>query len=87
LWRAGTEGVARVEFVVDTTGQAELQFFTVISSPAPEFSAAVREALADAHFTPAMKGGRIVRQLVQLPVRFTVPRRAPSESLSTHAAH
>lgn len=59
-----------VQFVVDTTGRAELSTFKVLVSSNPAFSASVRTALASARFYPAELGGRRVRQLVQLPANF-----------------
>lgn len=73
LWKARTGGQAMVEFVVDSYGRAEMEYFNVVSASHPEFSESVREALARTRFAPAMKGGRRVRQLAQLPTRFDRP--------------
>jgi len=73
LWKAGTGGQVMVEFVVDGYGRVELEFFSVVSASHAEFADSVREALASAHFAPAIKNGRHVRQLVQLPTRFDRP--------------
>jgi len=70
LWRTGTGGQAMVEFVVDAYGRVDMRFFSIISASHPAFGEAVREALGRARFVPATKGGRRVRQLVQLPTRF-----------------
>jgi len=74
LWKAGTSGQAMVEFVVDTVGRIEMNFFSVVSASHPEFGESVRLALARARFAPAMKGGRRVRQIVQLPTHFNRPK-------------
>ena len=73
LFLARVPGIAEVEFVVDTTGQMEPDTFGVVSSSHPLFTEAVRRALRTAGFLPAMRGGRRVRQVVLLPVRFAPP--------------
>lgn len=74
LWKAGASGQAMVEFVVDTDGRVEMDFFSVVSASHAEFGESVRQALARARFAPALKGGRRVRQIVQLPTRFDHPK-------------
>lgn len=69
--RAGkVSGEVVVEFVVGTGGRAEMDTFGVVSSDAQEFVEAVRTAVAQARFVPAVREGRVVRQVVQLPVSF-----------------
>lgn len=70
LWRARRGGRVVAEFVVDTVGAAEMETFTVLSSSAMAFEAAVREAVARATFTPATIRARAVRQIVHLPFDF-----------------
>ncbi|MGH7720365.1 MAG: TonB family protein [Gemmatimonadaceae bacterium] len=72
LHTVGIAGSVVAEFVVDTTGQVELDTFNAVSSTHPRFAEAVRRAVATAKFTPALLDGRRVRQLVQLPFRFDV---------------
>ncbi len=67
---AGVQGEVLVEFAVDTTGHADATTFVVVTSTHPEFSRAVRDALPRMLFTPAIAGGRRVRQLVRLPMKF-----------------
>jgi TonB family protein len=73
LRRAGVEGHAMVEFVVDTTGLADMETFGSVLSTHPRFLEEARRAVGGARFTPAVKDGRRVRQLVQLTFRFVVP--------------
>ncbi|MCX5762744.1 MAG: TonB family protein [Gemmatimonadetes bacterium] len=73
LWKTRTGGQVTVEFVVDSNGLVEMPFFSVVSASHVEFGESVREALARARFAPAMRRGQRVRQLVQLPIRFTRP--------------
>lgn len=75
LRAAGTSGVVLAEFVVDTAGRAEPEYFGVVSATDPLFTAAVREALGRLRFRPAMLRGRAVRQVVRLPFEFTAPSR------------
>jgi protein TonB len=63
------------EFVVDTTGHAEPEYFDAVSATDALLTAAVREALPRLRFRPAMLRGRLVRQVVRLPFEFTVPPR------------
>lgn len=58
------------EFVVDGAGQVEPATINIVASPHPALSETVRLALPGARFTPAIRAGIPVRQLVQLAVRF-----------------
>jgi protein TonB len=62
-----------VEFVVDTSGTADVSSFRVLSSDDPRFTAAVRAALPQMRFAPSRVDGRKVRQLLRLPFRFGLP--------------
>ena len=79
LYREHVSGHVLVEFVVDTTGAVVLESISGISSTHALFTDAVRRALRDARFHPAMIAGRKVRQLVQLPVKFELPVRTTSK--------
>lgn len=70
LRASGTSGRVVAEFVVDTLGRVEQSRVGIVSSTDPLFSAAVRESAASARFSPAIRGGRRVRQLVRLPFDF-----------------
>jgi len=67
------EGTVLAEFVVDTTGQVEPDRFTIVGSSDPLFTDAVRDAVRSAVYTPAMRKGRRVRQLVRQPFEFRLP--------------
>ena len=75
LQAQGIEGVAVVRFVVDTTGRADPESFTLVEANHPLFSAAVRDALPGMKFRPAAIGTLKVRQLVELPFVFKIIRR------------
>lgn len=71
LFAAHVRGTVLAEFVVDAEGKVESDTFGVISSTNPLFTAAVRNTISRAVFTPAMRGGKPVRQLVHQPFEFT----------------
>jgi hypothetical protein len=73
LLRAGVDGRVLVEFVVDTTGEADMETFGEVLSTHALFTVAARRAVAYAHFTPALLDGKRVRQVVQLPIVFVAP--------------
>lgn len=68
LLRDGKPGRVLVEFVVDTLGRAEPSSISIVSASHPGLSAPVREALMEAAFLPAIRGGRPVRQAIQVPL-------------------
>jgi protein TonB len=70
LQSAGVEGKVLAQFVVDTTGKADMSTFKVIESTHPLFTQAVQNALPRYKFYPAEIGGKKVKQLVQLPFVF-----------------
>ncbi len=72
LMKDGTEGGVLVRFVVDTTGRADPNTLEIIRSTHPLFTASVREAVPQMAFTPAMVGGRHVRQAVEQNFEFRI---------------
>lgn len=72
---SGVSGVVLAEFVVDLGGRLEVENFGVVSSTHPLFTEAVHAAVVGASFTPAMRKGRPVRQIVRLPFDFVAPGR------------
>lgn len=74
LRSAGIEGTVMAQFVVDTTGRAEMATFKVLKSDNDLFSNAVKNALQRMRFLPAEVGGRKVKQLVQQPFQFSLNR-------------
>ena len=77
------EGGAYVQFVVDTTGLADVESFRVISSTHPEFAESVKEALPRMRFHPAILRSKKVRQLVEQPFMFKIV--APTPAAQTAA--
>ena len=69
-----SEGTVLAQFVVDTTGRAEMNTFKVLKSDNDLFSNAVKNALQRMRFLPAEVGGRKVKQLVQQPFQFSLNR-------------
>jgi TonB family protein len=78
LFAEHTPGRVIAEFVVDQAGRVETETFGVVSSSDRLFSEAVRRALPDVRYTPAIVNGRAVRQLVQQPFMFTPPSKSTS---------
>ncbi len=72
LRQAGVEGEVLAQFVVDTTGRAEMGSFKVLKTSHELFGTAVKNALPGMRFIPAEVGGRKVRQLVQQPFAFGI---------------
>ena len=74
LESARVEGEVLVQFVVDTAGRAEMSSFKVLKSSNDLFTSAVKRVLPEMKFYAAEVGGHKVRQLVQMPFGFKVPR-------------
>jgi protein TonB len=74
LKSAGVEGEVLAQFVVDTTGRAEISTFKVLKASHELFGAAVKNALPNMRFYPAEVGGRKVKQLVQQPFVFAISK-------------
>jgi len=74
LRSANVEGEVLAQFVVDTTGRAEMNTFKVIKSTHDLFTNAVRAALPNMKFYPAEVGGKHVKQLVQMPFQFNLTK-------------
>jgi protein TonB len=69
------EGSVLAQFVVDTLGRAEMSSFKVLDASNDLFAQSLRSTLARWRFYPAEAGGRKVKQIVQLPLRFIAPSR------------
>lgn len=74
LRQAGVEGEVLAQFIVDTTGRAEMNSFKVLKTTHELFGNAVKNALQGMRFIPAEVGGRKVRQLVQQPFSFAISK-------------
>ena len=70
LYEAAVPGQVVAEFVVDITGEVNIDSFNVVSTTDPAFTESVRRALKDANFLPAIKGGYPVMQVVHQPFNF-----------------
>ena len=82
LRSAGVEGLVLAQFVVDTSGKADMSTFKVLESSHELFSQAVRQALPSYRFFPAEIGGRKVRQVLQQPFTFALGTESPRASQS-----
>jgi len=73
LERSRVAGEVIAQFVVDTTGKADMTTFRILQSNNALFSAALGSVIPRWRFLPAEAGGRKVKQIVQIPVRFVAP--------------
>jgi TonB family protein len=80
LFAEGVRGSVVAEVVIDSGGKAEEGTFGLVHSSHPLFARAVQDALRKATFHPAMRAGRPVAQIVQIPVRFEPPGKRISGS-------
>ena len=74
LRSANVEGEVLAQFVVDTTGRADMSQFKVLKSTHDLFTNSVRASLPQMKFYPAEVGGKKVRQLVQMPFQFSLTK-------------
>ncbi|HEX6534917.1 MAG TPA: energy transducer TonB [Gemmatimonadaceae bacterium] len=68
------EGEVLAQFVVDTAGRAEMNTFKVLKSTNELFTSSVKNVLPQMRFYAAEVGGHKVKQLVQMPFVFKVPK-------------
>jgi TonB family protein len=74
LRSAKVEGTVLVQFVLDTTGYANMATLKIVKSSHDLFASAVKEALPTMRFHPALVGGHPVKQFVQMPFEFSLNR-------------
>jgi protein TonB len=74
LKSANVEGEVLAQFVVDTTGRADMSTFKVLKSSHELFTQSVRNVLPQMRFYPAEIGGRKVKQMVQQPFTFALTK-------------
>lgn len=70
MFDGGVPGQVLVEFVVGTNGDVVLETFNVILASDRAFVEPVRRAVKDQRFSPAMRRGVSVQQVMQLPFSF-----------------
>jgi periplasmic protein TonB len=74
LESSGIAGEVQAQFVVNSSGKADMDSFKVLKSTNELFTQAVKNVLPRMKFSPAMIGGKPVNQLVQQSFQFAVPR-------------
>ena len=74
LESSGIAGEVQAQFVVSSSGKADMDSFKVLKSSNELFTQAVKNVLPRMRFSPAMIGGKPVNQLVQQSFQFAVPR-------------
>jgi TonB family protein len=70
LYAMGISGEVMVELVVDAEGSMRPETFNLVTATHPAFGEAVRRAMLDQRFVPAMRAGDRVSQIVQMPFSF-----------------
>lgn len=70
----GGDGKVTAQFVVDTTGRADMGTWKVLESTNDLFAQSAKDATRKAKFYPAEIGGKKVKQLVQLPFTFNLTK-------------
>jgi TonB family protein len=68
----GMDGLVRVRFVVDSTGLIDVSTIKVLDTTNESFARAVRAAMPEMRFRPAMMGTKAVRQLSEQEFEFKV---------------
>lgn len=74
LRSANVEGEVLAQFVVDTSGRADMSTFKVLKSTHDLFTNAVKASLPNMRFFAAEVGGHKVKQLVQMPFQFNLSK-------------
>ena len=74
LESSGIAGEVQAQFVVGQDGRADMDTFKALKSSNELFTQSVRSVLTRMRFSPAMIGGKPVKQLVQQSFQFAVPR-------------
>jgi protein TonB len=74
LESSGIAGEVQAQFVVSSSGKADMDTFKVLKSTNELFTQSIKSYLPRAHFSPAQIGGKPVNQLVQQSFQFAVPR-------------
>ncbi len=72
LMQAGIQGVVYAQFVVDSAGHADTLNLQVLEKVEPQFVVAVKHALPQMRYKPAVFAGRRVNQLVQQAFVFRI---------------
>jgi TonB family protein len=80
LAKQGVTGHVLMEFVVDVNGVPEIRSLKAVSATDRRLATIAIVAVRGARFVPARKGGKAVRQLVQLPFVFEL-RPPPADSV------
>lgn len=70
LFEAQTPGQVIAEFVVGANGQPVMETFSAVTTTHRLFVEPVRRAVREQRFSPAVKKGKMVSQVLQLPFEF-----------------
>jgi hypothetical protein len=70
LYEAQTPGRLLAEFIVGTNGTAVVESFNAVTTTHSDLVEPVRRALRTQRFVPAVRQGKVVQQVMQLPFSF-----------------
>jgi TonB family protein len=87
LRAANVEGEVLAQFVVDTSGHADISTFKALKETHPMFTSAVISALPNMKFDPARVGDRKVKQLLQMPFQFSLSKASTMPTAPTRATN
>lgn len=76
LRTANVEGEVLAQFVLNTDGTPDMSTFKVLKSTHDLFTASVMSALPNMRFYPASVGGKVVKQVIQMPFQFNLSKGA-----------
>src|SRR5262249_3639766 len=74
LRESKTEGEVLAQFIVDENGSVDSTSFRIVRATNEDFAKAVRLAIPNFRFNPALVGGKPVKQFVQMPFRFDLTK-------------
>jgi hypothetical protein len=66
------QGIVYTQFIVDSVGRADTLTMEILEKVEPQFVAAVKQALPNMKYKPAVFAGRRVNQLVQQAFVFRI---------------
>jgi TonB family protein len=70
LYDAQVTGTVMVEFIVTASGEVDADRISIVYTTHPGFAESVKRALEETRYTPAMRGGFAVNQLMQHEFQF-----------------
>ena len=70
LYDRGIPGRVLAEFIVNASGDVVMETFSIVTATSEAFGESVRRAIRAQRYTPALRNGKPVQQVVQQPFDF-----------------